>query len=62
MTPTDDNLDEGDTETLTVSGTTDGLTVDSATLTITDNDAASTKVTLSLDRTLDLGEARANHG
>ena len=48
MTPTDDNLDE-DTETLTVSGTADGLTVDSATLEITDNDTASTKVTLSVD-------------
>ena len=48
LTPTDDNLDE-DTETLTVSGTTDGLTVDSATLEITDNDTASTKVTLSVD-------------
>ena len=41
LTPTDDNVDEGD-ETLTVSGTTDGLTVDSATLEITDNDTAST--------------------
>ena len=48
LTPTDDNLDE-DTETLTVSGATDGLTVDSATLEITDNDTASTKVTLSVD-------------
>ena len=48
LTPTDDNLDE-DTETLTVSGTTDGLTVDSATLEITDNDTASTKVTLLVD-------------
>ena len=48
LTPTDDNLDE-DTETLTVTGTTDGLTVDSATLEITDNDTASTKVTLSVD-------------
>ena len=48
LTPTDDNLDE-DTETLTVSGAADGLTVDSATLEITDNDAASTRVALSVD-------------
>ena len=47
LTPTDDNLDE-DTETLAVSGTTDGLTVDSTTLEITDNDTASTTVTLSV--------------
>ena len=48
LTPTDDDVAE-DSETLTVSGTADGLTVDSATLTLTDNDAASTKVILSLD-------------
>ena len=49
LIPTDDNLDE-DTETLTVSGgTTSGLPVDSATLTITDNDVASTRVLLSLN-------------
>lgn len=48
LTPTDDSLEEGD-ETLTVSGTANGLDVESATLTITDNDEASTKVTLSLD-------------
>ena len=48
LTPTDDVVDE-DTETLTVSGTTDGLTVDAATLEITDNDAAPTKVILSVD-------------
>ena len=48
LTPTDDDVDE-DTETLTVSGTTDGLTVDAATLEITDNDAAPTKVILSVD-------------
>ena len=49
LTPTDDHLEEPD-ETVTVSGTNSDFTVDSATLTITDNDAASTKVTLSLDR------------
>ena len=48
LTPTDDNVDE-DTETLTVSGSTDGLTVDSATLEIADNDTASTTVTLSVN-------------
>ena len=48
LTPTDDGVAE-DAETLTVSGTADGLDVDSAALTITDNDAASTKVLLSLD-------------
>ena len=55
LTPTDDDMYEG-AETLTVSGRTNGLTVDPATLTITDNDAASTdndgaptKVTLSVD-------------
>ena len=50
LNPTDDNVAEG-TETLTVSGTANGLAVDSATLTITDNDTASTKVTLSVDPT-----------
>ena len=50
LTPTDDNVAEG-TETLTVSGSTTGLTVDSATLEITDNDTASTKVTLSVNPT-----------
>ena len=49
LTPTDDEVAEG-AETLTVSGTTTGLSVDSATLTINDNDTASTKVTLSLNR------------
>ena len=47
LTPTDDNLVEG-AETLTVSGSTNDLTVDSTTLTINDNDTASTKVTLSV--------------
>ena len=52
LTPTDDGVAEG-AETLTVGGTTTatGLTVDSATLTILDNDTASTKVTLSLNPT-----------
>ena len=48
LTPTDDGVAE-DAETLTVSGTANGLDVDSTTLTINDNDAASTKVILSLD-------------
>ncbi|WP_420633512.1 Calx-beta domain-containing protein [Candidatus Palauibacter sp.] len=38
ITPTDDNADEGD-ETVTVSGTARGLTVDGATLVIVDDDA-----------------------
>ena len=50
LNPTDDNVAEG-TETLTVSGTANGLAVDSATLTITDNDTASTRVTLSVNPT-----------
>ena len=48
LTPTDDDMYEG-AETLTVSGTTTGLTVDATTITITDNDAAPTKVILSVD-------------
>ena len=47
LTPTDDGRAEG-AETLTVSGNTTGLTVDAATLTIIDNDAASTRVILSV--------------
>ena len=50
LIPTDDDVAEG-TETLTVRGRTNDLNVDSATLTITDNDTASTKVTLSVDPT-----------
>ena len=50
LNPTDDNVAEG-TETLTVSGTANGLAVDSSTLTITDNDTASTRVTLSVNPT-----------
>ncbi len=50
LTPVDDAAEEG-AETLVVSGTTSGLTVESATMTITDDDdddtAVSTKVTLS---------------
>ena len=48
LVPTDDGIYEG-LETLTVSGTTTGLTVDATTITITDNDAAPTKVILSVD-------------
>ena len=49
LTPTDDTAQEDD-ETLMVSGTTSDLDVESATLTITDDDAtaASTKVVLSV--------------
>ena len=49
--PTEDTLDEGSGETVTVSGTSTGLTINSATLTITDNDAAPGNVTLSLSST-----------
>ena len=38
--PTEDTLDEGTGESVTVSGTSTGLTISSATLTITDNDDA----------------------
>ena len=48
LNPTDDDVAEG-AETATVSGSASGLTVDPATLTITDNDTASTKVALSID-------------
>ena len=53
LTPTDDNVDEGD-ETVTVSGTTSSgltLTPTSLTVTITDNETSSTGVTLSVNRT-----------
>ena len=51
LTPTEfDGVAEG-AETLTVSGTTTGLTVDSATLTINDNDTASTEIALSANPT-----------
>ncbi len=46
FTPTNDLVYEGD-ETVTVSGTTTGFTVNSATLTITDDDADDIKLTLS---------------
>ena len=52
LTPTDDVIDEGD-ETITVSGTTrSGLTVTDAALRITDDETASTGVTLSVDPTM----------
>ena len=53
LTPTDDNVDEGD-ETVTVSGTTSSgltLTPTSLTVTITDNETSSTGVTLSVNPT-----------
>ncbi len=49
LTPTDDSVDETD-ETITVSGSSGSLTVNSATITLSDDDAAPT-VTLALSRT-----------
>ena len=48
LTPTDDALAEGD-ETLTVSGAATGLTATGVTMTITDDDTASTGITLNVD-------------
>ena len=48
LRPTDDQVAEGPEE-ITVQGTASGLTVDDATLTLNDDDAASTSVSLSLD-------------
>ena len=48
LTPTNDEVDETD-ETITVRGTTSGLTVNSATISLTDNDAAPTSITLTVD-------------
>ena len=50
LTPTDDNVAEGE-ETLTVSGSADGLTGDTAALTLTDDDTASTAIALMLNPT-----------
>ena len=50
LVPTNDDVDESD-ETLLVMGRATGLTVDSATMTITDDDTASSKVTLSVNPT-----------
>ena len=54
LTPTDDALDETD-ETVTVSGTSSGLTVNSDTITLTDDDAAPSSITLTVDDD-DVGE------
>ena len=53
ITPADDTLDEGTGETVAVTGTTtvQGLTVSAANLTITDDDAAPTGITLTLSST-----------
>ena len=51
LVPTNDDVDETD-ETLSVTGSATGLAVDSATMTITDNDTASSKVTLSVNPTV----------
>ena len=48
LTPTNDVVDETD-ETITVSGTSSGLTVNSATITLTDDDAAPTAITLTVN-------------
>ena len=48
VTPVDDAIAEGE-ETLTVDGSASGLTVDPATLTISDNDTASTGIALTLN-------------
>ena len=50
LTPVNDAIAEGD-ETLTVSGTATGLTVDGATLTLDDDDTASTGIELTLNPT-----------
>ncbi|MDE0662511.1 MAG: hypothetical protein OXH82_01080, partial [Candidatus Dadabacteria bacterium] len=47
LTPTDDNLSE-DSETISIDGTSDGLTVTHASITITDNDAAPTGIILTV--------------
>ena len=48
LTPTNDVVDETD-ETIAVRGTSTGLTVNSATISLTDNDAAPTAITLTVD-------------
>ncbi len=53
LDPTDDELDEGTGETLSVGGsTTGGATVTGTTVTITDNDAAPSGITLSVSPTI----------
>ena len=47
LTPTNDAVDETD-ETVTVSGASGSLTVNAATITLTDNDAAPTAITLTV--------------
>ncbi len=49
ITPVDDTIVETDGETVTVGGESGSLTVNAATLTISDDDTAPTKVTLSVD-------------
>ena len=55
LTPTQDLLVEGD-ETISVKGTATGLTVTGASLTLEDDETASTEVTLSVNPT-SVGEA-----
>ena len=46
ITPTDDRLDEGTGETITISGSATGVTGGSVNLTLTDNDSPSTTITV----------------
>ena len=55
LTPTQDTVGEGD-ETISVKGTATGLTVTGASLTLEDDETASTEVTLSVNPT-SVGEA-----
>ena len=57
LTPVDDSVDETD-ETITISGTLSGVTVSSTTMTLTDDDAAPTGITLSASPDT-VGEAAA---
>ena len=61
--PTQDAIDEGTGETLSISGTTDasGLSVSATQMTITDDDATPT-VTLALSKSFDPRERRLHHG
>ena len=51
ITPVDDSIDEGTGETITLGGTLSGFTVNSADISLADNDTASTTVTLSASDT-----------
>ncbi len=49
LTPNDDNLAGEGNETIEVAGTADGFTVESAAITLTDNDVVPTSITLAVD-------------